>query len=93
MNKECEIIRDLLPLYVDDACSASSREIVGDHLKECADCAAYLEKIRDSFVATLSSSRHGRVSYDTQAQTEEKGPRSETALPVAESATPESRQK
>ena len=50
MKKECEIIRDILPLYVDDACSASSREIVDEHLKDCPDCAAYLEQIRDSEV-------------------------------------------
>lgn len=48
MKKECEIIRDLLPLYVDDACSASSREIIDDHLKECPDCAEYLDEIRSS---------------------------------------------
>lgn len=48
MNRECEIIRDLLPLYVDDACSASSRGIVDEHLKECADCSAFLEQIRSS---------------------------------------------
>ncbi len=46
MNKECEIIRDILPLYVDDACSEASREIVEGHLKQCEDCAAYLEQIR-----------------------------------------------
>lgn len=50
MNKECEIIRDILPLYVDDACSDASREIVVEHLKTCPDCAAYLEEIRDSEV-------------------------------------------
>lgn len=48
MNKECEIIRDILPLYADDVCSASSREIVDEHLKECSECAAYLAQIRDS---------------------------------------------
>ena len=48
MNRECEIIRDILPLYVDDACSAASREIVDEHLKECADCASYLDQIRSS---------------------------------------------
>lgn len=48
MSKECEIIRDILPLYVDDACSDASREIVTEHLKTCPDCAAYLEEIRDS---------------------------------------------
>lgn len=48
MNKECEIIRDLLPLYVDDACSAPSREIIDEHLKGCPECTAYLEAIRAS---------------------------------------------
>lgn len=48
MKKECEIIRDILPLYVDDACSVSSREIIEEHLKECPDCAAYLDQIRAS---------------------------------------------
>ena len=46
MNRECEIVRDILPLYADGACSASSRGIIDDHLKECPDCAAYLEQIR-----------------------------------------------
>jgi len=48
MNKECEIVRDILPLYVDSVCSASSREIIDEHLKTCPDCAAYLEDIRAS---------------------------------------------
>jgi len=47
---------------------------------------ADLEKVRESFIATLSSARHGRVSYDTPAAAEQKGTRSETALPVAQSA-------
>ena len=46
MNRECEIIRDLLPLYADDACSTASREIVDEHLKACPDCTAYLGQIR-----------------------------------------------
>ena len=48
MKKECEIIRDILPLYVDEVCSDSSREIVDEHLKECPDCTAYLEQLRAS---------------------------------------------
>ena len=48
MNRECEIVRDILPLYADDVCSATSREIIDEHLKTCPDCAAYLEQIRAS---------------------------------------------
>jgi hypothetical protein len=48
MNKECEIVRDILPLYADHVCSDTSREIIDEHLKTCPDCGAYLEKIRAS---------------------------------------------
>lgn len=37
MNK-CEIIRDLLPIYIDDCCSESSRIFVEEHLCECEEC-------------------------------------------------------
>ena len=48
MNTSCDIIRDVLPLYVDDACSEASRDMIDAHLKECPECAAYLEEIRSS---------------------------------------------
>jgi predicted anti-sigma-YlaC factor YlaD len=48
MKVHCNIIRDLLPLYADDACSEQSRQMVDDHLKECMDCAGMLEKLRRS---------------------------------------------
>ena len=32
MKYECEVIRDLLPLYADDVCSAGSRKMVEEHL-------------------------------------------------------------
>lgn len=39
MNKEnCEVINDLLPLYIDDICSEESKKIVELHLKECDNC-------------------------------------------------------
>ncbi|BDF33816.1 hypothetical protein CE91St62_18820 [Lachnospiraceae bacterium] len=34
----CNIIQDLLPLYLDDACSKESRELVEEHLAQCAIC-------------------------------------------------------
>ncbi len=38
MKYSCEIIKDLLPLYIDNCCSLNSRKVVEDHLAECADC-------------------------------------------------------
>lgn len=34
----CQIIRDLLPLYCDDVCSRESRQAVEEHLAGCPDC-------------------------------------------------------
>lgn len=48
MNTDCEVIRDLLPLYADEVCSDGSRQIVENHLQECAECSALLEKLRKS---------------------------------------------
>ena len=39
MEKQpCELIQDLLPLYVEDSVSAKSKEIVAAHLQECPKC-------------------------------------------------------
>ncbi|WP_028510494.1 zf-HC2 domain-containing protein [Ruminococcus sp. NK3A76] len=48
MKNNCDIIRDLLPLYQDDICSESSRSAVEEHLKECKECSDYLESMRKS---------------------------------------------
>lgn len=45
MNQNCEIIRDLLPLYRDNVCSDSSGKLVEAHLKECPECRKALEAI------------------------------------------------
>lgn len=34
----CEVIRDLMVLYEDDACSEESRQIVDAHIEECEEC-------------------------------------------------------
>ena len=46
MKIDCEVIRDLLPLYADDACSDKSRMMVDEHLEECSACREQLERIR-----------------------------------------------
>lgn len=44
----CDIIRDLLPSYVDGICSADSKQAVEGHLATCADCATLLGALRES---------------------------------------------
>ena len=41
----CEIIRDLLPLYCDQVCSGESRRAVEEHAAGCPACRALLEEM------------------------------------------------
>ena len=43
---QCEVIRDLLPLYQDELCSPVTAELVRQHLAECPDCARAAERMR-----------------------------------------------
>jgi len=48
MNKfDCEVIKDLLPLYADNICSEKSAKIVEDHLNDCSECSEDLRKIKE----------------------------------------------
>lgn len=59
MSKNCDMIKDLLPLYADDVCSDESRKAVEEHIKECPDCKAELEKLRQN--VTISPKNDGEV--------------------------------
>ncbi len=46
MKYNCDMIRDLLPLYQDGVCSESSRLAAEEHLAECEACRDHLEALR-----------------------------------------------
>lgn len=53
MNKtdqkySCEMVQDLLPLYRDSVCSSTSRQVVEEHLQECADCRLIARRLQDT---------------------------------------------
>ena len=43
---KCEIIKDLLPSYVDELTSTESNEEIESHLEYCPECQEYLREIR-----------------------------------------------
>ena len=45
MSKQCDIVQDILPLYVDGACSEASAEMVKEHLTTCSGCSAIYQKL------------------------------------------------
>ena len=47
MKWSCNIIRDLIPLYIDDVCSEESKKIIEEHLEECEECKAFLSSMNE----------------------------------------------
>lgn len=46
----CDLIKDLLPLYIDEVCSAESKREIEEHLKECSECRALYESMKQDIV-------------------------------------------
>lgn len=46
MKISCNIIKDLLPLYVENIVSNESKVLVEEHLKSCTECQAKLQKMQ-----------------------------------------------
>lgn len=47
----CDVIRDLLPLYIEKLCSAKSNEEVEAHLATCEDCQKEYLQLRQDYTA------------------------------------------
>lgn len=43
-NRECSIVRDLLPLYVEDIVSEDTKQFVEEHICQCNECKKELER-------------------------------------------------
>ena len=50
-KKECDIIRDLLPSYVDNICSEASKEWIEAHITECAECRRNAELMKHTEIS------------------------------------------
>ena len=48
MKTECSVVRDLLPLYVEDMVSEETAAYIGEHLESCEGCRAELESLKGS---------------------------------------------
>lgn len=61
-DKICNIIRDLLPLYVDDVLSIDSKDFVESHLKDCSDCKKEYELMKEELVIPSETKDNGLKS-------------------------------
>lgn len=49
----CNIIKDLLPSYVDGICSEDTVELIEEHLHTCDDCKKYLAMMKTDYAETI----------------------------------------
>ena len=64
MKYDCDVIRDLLPLYADNACSTKSRVLVEEHLEECQDCREMVSRLLKTEIEdTLHSEKESVIQY------------------------------
>ena len=47
-NINCDIIRDLLPSYLDGICSEASSALIEEHLKDCSECRRAVSSMKAS---------------------------------------------
>ncbi len=43
INMNCDIVKDLIPLYIDGCCSEESRKIIEEHIENCVSCKKLLD--------------------------------------------------
>ena len=61
MNNNCNIIKDLLPLYAEDLLSDESRELVENHLKCCEECKVELARIKSSLTVPTPCDKSEKI--------------------------------
>ena len=47
MKNECNIIRDILPLYVENIISDETTEFVKNHIDKCVECQREYEQLKE----------------------------------------------
>lgn len=43
---DCNVIKDLMPLYIDECCSKKSGELVEEHIAACPECKSFFESMK-----------------------------------------------
>lgn len=64
MNKiSCDIVKDLIPLYVDDVCSEDSKKMVETHLSECDPCQRELNNLKADITIPKKEFENNNAEY------------------------------
>ncbi|MGN0459476.1 MAG: zf-HC2 domain-containing protein [Ruminococcus sp.] len=51
MSKNCDIVKDLIPLYIDNVASEESKNFVETHCANCEECKNFLSLSKETIIA------------------------------------------
>ncbi len=63
MRISCEVIKDLLPLYVENMTSEDSATLVREHLSECIECVTYKQKLEQEIAQGMDNIDRGFLKF------------------------------
>lgn len=83
MNEACEIVRDLIPLCLDEVATESSKRHVDAHMEECVECAAYYAGMKAALPKRSEAEEKAeKQAFDDMAKTMKKKARRRTLKKV-----------
>ena len=62
-NIPCEMIKDVLPSYVDKLTSDVTNNLVEEHINECQDCKNTLEAMQDSSIGNIGEDDKKEIDF------------------------------
>lgn len=60
---ECEVIKDLLPSYIDKVSSNTTNELVEQHLKKCKNCSSKLKEMNEEIDIEPLYNQEEQIDY------------------------------
>ncbi|MCM1046614.1 MAG: zf-HC2 domain-containing protein [Candidatus Gastranaerophilales bacterium] len=59
---DCDVVKDLTPSYLEEICSAGSRQLVEEHVAECEKCRNYIQMMRQTELVSKKAEQ-GEIDY------------------------------
>lgn len=63
MNKECKIVQDLLPSYIEKLTDTETNQFIEEHLKNCKECQKVLNDMEEKLSANTEEIEKKKINY------------------------------
>lgn len=63
MNKECKIVQDLLPSYIEKLTDTETNQFIEEHLRNCKECQKVLNDMEEKLSANTEDIEKKKVNY------------------------------